>query len=261
MSGSPVFVLSDFGLMDTYTAQMKGVILSFSGYDTPIVDLTSLVEPGNVLQGAFHLAAALPRLPVEAVILAVVDPGVGGPRRAICARNRERTIVCPDNGLLSLLTGQVSVALLPEPCEEASRTFHGRDVFAPAAARLAVDPNWFSFLTAVEDPVILRGWEPVFDGEGIRVTVLHTDRFGNCILSLPPDQARDIRFTEAVFAGGIHRLASVHFYSGSMDDSLLILQGSQGFMELAVKNGSAAERTGLVSGDRLLLRHMNGGSQ
>ncbi len=239
---TPVFILSDFGAEDTYTAQMKAAILSFAGYDTPVIDLTPKVGRGNVLHGAFHLRAALPHLPCGSVTLVVVDPGVGTDRLGLAALWRGRYLVAPDNGLVSLLPGPVSFWKLPPPERNASNTFHGRDYFAPCAARLSVDPGWTDFLEPHDNPVLLPFPQGAPSAEGLAASVLHTDHFGNCILSLTPEQVAGLVVTDLMTSGGSIPLKTVSCYADEPSGrELLFLRGSQGFMEIALSGGSAAE--------------------
>jgi S-adenosylmethionine hydrolase len=250
----PVFILSDFGYEDTYTAQMKAAIMSFAGYDTPVIDLTQNVLPGNILQGAFHLRAALPNLPEGSVTLAVVDPGVGGSRLGLAALWRERFIVAPDNGLISLLDSPAKVWKLPPPDNYASSTFHGRDYFAPCAARIAVDPGWPLFLEPLEKPVLILPEAPRARGCSIWVTVLHTDHFGNCVLALDPFRVSGKLIKGLMTASGEVPVKRVDRYEeGEVGDELLLLHGSQGFLEIALRNGSAALMLGLQAGVEIQL--------
>ncbi len=246
---TPVFILSDFGDQDTYTAQMKAAILSFAGFDTPVIDLTWNVQRGNVLHGAFHLSAALPRLPEGSVTLAVVDPGVGTGRLGLAALWRGRYVVAPDNGLVSMLPEPMSIWKLPPPGDEVSSTFHGRDFFAPCAARLSVDPGWTEFLEPLSDPVLLRVSPGEPAGDRLAAEVLHTDHFGNCLLNITHELAGGLTVTGIVTPGGILPLKTVRCYAdGTPGEELLFLSGSQGFMEIASSGGSAAELLGLAPG-------------
>ncbi|HPJ29410.1 MAG TPA: SAM-dependent chlorinase/fluorinase [Candidatus Sabulitectum sp.] len=249
MAGFPVFILSDFGTHDTYAAQMRSAILSFAGYDTPVVDLTHQVPRGNVTSGAFHLRACLPFLPPGSVTLAVVDPGVGTERRGLAALWRERLVVCPDNGLISFLTPHLALFQLPPPDPAASSTFHGRDWFAPCAARLSVDPGWTDSLQPLEDPVLLR-FPGSLSGDGsISATVIHVDGFGNSVLSI--ESSREIPAGELTlkWSGGSRPLMRVTCYQEAQRDKAAILRGSQGFWEIAFQGGSAGDLLGLTSGE------------
>lgn len=254
MNSVPVFILSDFGCRDTYTAQMKAAILSFAGYGTPVIDLTSGVGRGNLLQGAFHLRASLPTLPEGSVTLAVVDPGVGGPRGGLAALWQGRYLVAPDNGLVSLLEPPVVFWKLPPPDPSVSSTFHGRDWFAPCAARLAVDPEWTSFLEPMDGPVLLPSTLPEFNGSRVSLTVLHTDSFGNCILGIDTSRGSGLSVRTVSTPVGDTAVRTVAYYDEAIGNELLFIGGSQGFMELAVKGGSAAELLGLEPGMRIGLK-------
>src|SRR5207302_5834762 len=184
--------LTDFGLRDDFVGTCHGVIKRIAP-DVEIIDITHGLEPGRVLQGALVLANALPYMPVG-VHLAVVDPGVGGSRRALALRDADgRLYVGPDNGLLvpaaERLGGIAEAYELANPAyalESVSRTFHGRDLFSPAAAHLAlgVDP---AELGPPIDPGALAHIDlpqPDVGANRIRATILYVDRFGNVQLNL-----------------------------------------------------------------------------
>lgn len=251
---TPVFILSDFGSSDTYVAQMKAAILSFSGYDTPVIDLTHEVEPGNVLHGAYHLRSSLPYLPEGSVTLAVVDPGVGSDRLGLAAFWQGRFIVAPDNGLITMLPEPLKIWKLPPPESSVSPTFHGRDVFAVCAARLAVDPGWTSYLEPLESPVLIEEPKSLLEGNTLSCIVLHVDHFGNCILSIKTSDLGQFAPAALVTTDGDVPLAPVSAYQQApADDRVLFLRGSQGFYELAFNGESAAENLNLKPGHRLTL--------
>ncbi|MEA3267148.1 MAG: SAM-dependent chlorinase/fluorinase [Candidatus Fermentibacteria bacterium] len=257
-----MFILSDFGYSDTYVAQMKAVILSFAGYDTPVIDLTHGVLPGNILQGAYHLRSALHELPEGSVTLAVIDPGVGSDRLGLAALWRGRFIVAPDNGLLSLLPGPVRVWKLPPPDPGSSHTFHGRDVFAVCAAKLAVDPGWTSYLEPHENPLMLKETTCVFSREELSVAVLHVDNFGNCVLGATAEDLKLITPLTLLSSGQDIPLIQVEsYYQSPVDAAVLFLTGSAGFCELAVNGGSAAEKLHLKPGSRITLKIKRSNSQ
>ncbi len=252
-TNTPVFFLTDFGYQDTYVAQMKAVVLSFAGYDTPLIDLTHSVEPGNILQGAYHLATSLPELPEGSVTVVVVDPGVGSSRKALAARWNGRLLVLPDNGLISLLPGVVETWELPFPDSEISSTFHGKDVFAPAAARLVVDPGWIAFLKKIHNPVIFDSKIKMVENS-VEVPILHIDHFGNCILGIMEnnfsiEEPLTIIIKEKEFLA--NRVLS--YFEAETDDSLLFLVGSSGYFELALNGNSAADLLNLSVGDIVFL--------
>lgn len=257
MQPASVFVLSDFSTQDTYVAQMKAAVMSFAGYTTPIVDLTHEISRGNVLQGAFHIRTALPHLPSGAVVLAVVDPGVGSSRLGLLAQWQGRFVVAPDNGLISLLGKDATCWKLPDPPVNISSTFHGRDVFAPCAGRISVDPSWAESLEPLDTPVILKIPQPEIQGGIMEVRVVHTDSFGNCILNLEEKDARGFEFSSILIGSTETPLETVDCYSeSSSPDSILILSGSQGYMEIAANGDSVSQRLNVFPGStvRLTLR-------
>lgn len=252
---TPLFILSDFGHSDTYVAQMKGAILSYSGYDTPVIDLTHMVESGNILQGAYHLKSSLPHLPEGSVTLAVVDPGVGSNRLGLVALWQGRFIVAPDNGLITLLQDPVKIWQLPPPESDLHPTFHGRDYFSVCAAKLAIDPGWTFFLEPLENPVLLGETQPVLDDNMLSAIVLHVDNFGNCILSITEDDLQHCNPVTLLCASGEIPLVPVKsYFQAPEDDSVLFLLGSQGFYELALNGGSVAKNLDLQQGHRITLK-------
>ena len=252
MSGA-VFLLSDFGTSDTYVGQMKAILFSEAPAGTLQIDLTHDVRPGAVLEGAFHLWVTRRHLAPGSVVLAVVDPGVGSGRMGIIARAGEVTYVGPDNGLFGLMPLD-SAWRLPPPGPDSSNTFHGRDVFAPAAARVLCDPGWPASLVPLPPgslvPSEIREWEPV-EG-GMEVSTAHVDRFGNIILWLPPGILRDTdRVCLIPDEGERIQLKSVVTYCEG--DGFLLIKGSQGLMEIALNGAPAAEALGIDPGKRLIL--------
>lgn len=252
MSGI-LFLLSDFGSSDCYTAQMKGAVLSFFGEGVTMIDLTHSVSPGSIHQGAYHLMTSVPRLPDGSVILAVVDPGVGTARRGLACRLGERIVVGPDNGLLSWLDAD-EVSILPPPQPGASTTFHGRDWFAPMAARFLVNPGWLAFLEPCKDPVTLPRGETVRSGGTLTTSVVHVDHFGNCVLWASPGHLQGFRPGRVSVRQ--HRVSAAFAitYENSVPGAdILLVPGSQGLLELSVPGCSAAELLGITAGDPVLI--------
>ncbi|MFO8184349.1 MAG: SAM-dependent chlorinase/fluorinase [Candidatus Aegiribacteria sp.] len=251
---STVYILTDFGTADTYVSQMKGVLLSAAPPNTALVDLTHEVRPGSVKEGAFHLYASQGAIPPGSVVLAVVDPGVGTSRRGVICSSGGILYVGPDNGLFGLLDIREAWVLPPVP-EGSSSTFHGRDLFAPAAARLVTQPGWVRFLEKMEvvemEELAIR--PPVETEGGQKVTVAHVDGFGNVLLWMDSGKYGNFRPTEAALPdGSVRGVVPADTYGENR--GVLFLRGSQGCMELAVSGGSAADLLGLSPGDRILLR-------
>ena len=249
-----VFILTDFGTADTYVSQMKGVLLSAVPTGTVLVDLTHSIPPGSVTEGAFHLFASQKTIPPGSVVLSVVDPGVGTSRRGVVCSSGGIFYVGPDNGLFGLLDIRKAWALPPAP-EGSSCTFHGRDLFAPAAGRLVTDPGWARSLKKLEVFDMERSaiQPPAEEEVGLAVTVAHVDGFGNVLLWMDPGKYGEFRPAAAVLPGGsVREVVRVDTYGDTR--GVLFLRGSQGCMELALSGGRAADVLGLFPGDRIVLR-------
>ena len=264
--GRPIVFLSDYGLSDGFVGTCHSVIASIDP-DARIVDLTHMVRPADVLQGALLLADAMPYAPADAVVLAVVDPGVGTARRALAVASADgRVLVGPDNGLLVAATeacgGAVAAAELgPQPIPwEASSTFHGRDVFGPAAARLAAGAALEEVGDTV-DPTSLVGLdlpEPVARDGRLTCVVLDVDRFGNVQLSARPRDLVAAHLEDAdplvVTAGGGTRTAARARTFGELaPEAVGLIVDSRGWLALVVSLRSAAGQLGLRPGDRVVL--------
>jgi S-adenosylmethionine hydrolase len=246
----PVFVLSDFGLRDTYTGQMKASFLSRCR-EASFIDLTNSIAPGDIAAAAFHLMVSSPWLPQGAGVLAVVDPGVGTSRRAVLCRRRGVLYCGPDNGLLGWI-GAEEAWELPAAPQTASSTFHGRDVFAAWLARALSEPAILKSLDRI-DPSSLKALEkPAAEdlGNGLRTRVASVDSYGNCILWIPPACMDGRTPVAAEGPNGRFPLTPGTTYEGN---GLLLLAGSSGLLELAVAGGSAAELTGALPGDEIIV--------
>jgi S-adenosyl-L-methionine hydrolase (adenosine-forming) len=253
---SPIFLLTDFGLQDAYVGQMKAVLLARAP-DCAMVDLTHGIEPQDVEGGARVIEEALPYLPRPAVILAVVDPGVGTDRRPIAVRWGDLVGVGPDNGLMESLIAQdgaVVHAIDPRGigAEAMSSTFHGRDLFAPVAAFLASGGDIEGVGPVVEDPVPLDTYPgPTFTLDGWVGRVRDVDRFGNLITDLGRPHLGDAVVTVELPDGA--RPSMVDTYGEANRGQLCALVGSGGWLEIAVNGESAAESTGLGRGAEVKL--------
>ncbi len=243
-----VALLTDFGLRDHYVGVMKGVVLGICPSAT-IVDITHGVPPQDVLTGALELLAAYPFFPAETVFVAVVDPGVGSTRLAIAARADGRCFVGPDNGVLSLVFQQRAperIVHLTDPrfaLSTVSRTFEGRDRFAPAAAWLASGTPLASLGPPVDTWVRVRLPEPRVSPGLVEGEVVRVDRFGNLVTNIGLAQIGGL-LTGAVrveIAGAsVTRLVGT--YAEADEGALCAFVGSTGLLEVAVRGGSAAAR-------------------
>jgi hypothetical protein len=249
-----VSFLSDYGPGDEYAGVVEGVILSLCPH-AGVVHLGHGVPPQDVRTGARRLARALPYLPAG-VHLAVVDPGVGGPRRALALRTAEqdRLLVGPDNGLLLEAAerfGGVAeareISRSPWRIEPVSATFHGRDVFAPVAGRLAGGAR-LSEAGEPLDPAALVRLEPLAprrDGAAVIVHAVEIDGFGNVMLDA-------IELPERLTLRGA-RLARGRTFADVAAGELVLYEDSGGSLALAVNGGSAAAALGVRGGDELRL--------
>jgi S-adenosyl-L-methionine hydrolase (adenosine-forming) len=238
-----VTLTTDFGLRDPYVAEMKGVMLGLVP-DLRLVDITHDVESHDVVGAALVLEAAVPYFPPGTLHLVVVDPGVGTARRGLVVATPTATFVAPDNGLLTpiLARGEWRAFELADAglrLPRVSRTFHGRDVFAPAAAHLArgVAPERFG--PAVEDPVLVPWPEVHTVGGAVAGVVLHVDRFGNLITSIAAEAVEALGIGASVHIAG-RRLPLVGTYADLPRGAAGALVGSRNRLEVAVREGSAA---------------------
>lgn len=242
-----ITLLTDFGTADAYVGEMKGVLLTRAPEAT-VVDISHEVPPQDVEAGRLAVARYWRRFPPGTVHLAVVDPGVGSPRAALAVASDGRFLVGPDNGLLSpalLLPGARAIALSEAP--GASPTFHGRDVFAPAAAALTIGVSLESLGSLVSDPLVHRTPEAVRREDGAIVgQVITVDRFGNAITNLV-----GVRGGAVEVAG--RRVSLVRVYADVERGAACALVGSSGLLEIAVRDGSAALELGLARGSEVVL--------
>ncbi len=245
-----VTLTTDFGAGSGYPAQVKAVLLSALP-DLRLVDVSHDVPHFDVLAGALLLEACVPWFPADAVHLAVVDPGVGTPRRAVCVVDAEgRRLVGPDNGLFTpfLGAGARAFEIAPGQAVPAPRTatFHGRDLFAPAAACVARGGAPAALGPAVADPVRLH-WPVPRAGRGeLEGEALTADPFGNLLTSI---RAADLGGAEVAKAtAGGHLARWVRTFGDAAPGELVAMIGSGGRVEIAVREGSAAVALGGTRG-------------
>jgi S-adenosylmethionine hydrolase len=258
---------------------MKGVILSVVP-GARLVDISHEIGPQNVRQTAYVLYTAYPFFPPHTVHLVVVDPGVGSSRRPVALRTPSGTFVGPDNGVFSYVMAREPVEALVELADpryrlpQVSHTFHGRDIFAPAAAHLASGVPIGALGPRVSDPVAFPSPRLEISPAGVIGEVLHADHFGNVITSIgllvwsDDDLLLKPAFGEVGGGGRVHfraggavvvvagqEIAGVHrTYAEVAPGEALALVGSEGHLEVAVREGSAARSLGLRPGDAVVLR-------
>jgi S-adenosylmethionine hydrolase len=239
-----VTLLTDFGTADGYTGEVKGALLS-AAPDAVLVDIAHDVPAGDVAAGCYVLGRAWRGFPQGTIHLAIVDPGVGTARRALAAEAGGHCFVAPDNGLLSdvLAAGPSRVVSLAVPAG-ASRTFHGRDVFAPAAAWLAAGASLRDLGAEIRDPVLLPPRVLRREGMDLVGEVAHVDRFGTLITNLPGDGiARDA----TVRVAG-RELPLQATFADVAPGAPVAFVGSGGTVEVAVRDGRADLLLGMSRG-------------
>jgi S-adenosylmethionine hydrolase len=261
---SPVFLLSDFGLADPFVGIMKALILRLSP-DSALVDLTHEVPACDVRHAALALEDSLPWLPAGAVVCAVVDPGVGTARAAVVVLAAGRWLVGPDNGLLAPAASADSAARVWRLRSggvirpDRSATFHGRDVFAPAAAMLAAGNSPESIADPIPTlvPLELPSPQPHPQG-GLRLMILAKDRFGNLALNLRRQELAGllppIEPSRLVLLAAERRLEGLRrTFAEVPPGEPLFYWNSADRLELAVHGGNAGRTLGLAPGDEVIL--------
>ena len=222
---------------------MKGVILSINPKVT-IIDITHEIEPQNITSAAFVLFACHRDFPAGTIFACVVDPGVGSERRAIAAASDGHTFVGPDNGIFSLvLAGQATIVSIENDQffrKPVSPTFHGRDIFAPAAAYLSAGTDLEDLGPAIDDPIVLPDIRShILSKNVIEGRVIHIDRFGNIVTNITAKEAGE---TFKLELGGRSIDERSEFYAGAVPDRPFAIVGSVGFVEVSVNGGSAAQQ-------------------
>lgn len=246
---------TDFGLVDHFAGTMKGVILGIAPR-VRIVDITHDVQPFEITEGAFVIAQAYRYFPSKTVHVIVVDPGVGSERRPILAEMAGQYFVAPDNGILSMIFSRETKKKVRHITNDeyflqpVSRTFHGRDVFAPVAAHLASGVLAARFGKTIEDYVKLTIDKPTRMGKRIWTgTILKVDRFGNLITNLHIDEFPDVRTRSFELNAGLQQISRLATTFGEcVPGELFVVVGSSGYLEVAANQGSAAKMLGVRAG-------------
>jgi S-adenosylmethionine hydrolase len=274
---SVITLTTDFGTGDAYVASMKGVILTINP-KAVIVDICHSIEPQNILQAAFILSTAYRYFPEGTIHLAVVDPGVGSQRKAVILKTPKAFFIAPDNGVLSYIIDELDAApakpahhFSPSPEQRklgtgleavaitnpdfwrkpVSTTFHGRDIFAPAAAHLSLGTALQKFGDSLSHIFTFRIPQPLRDNQGnLTGCILHIDNFGNLITNIRSDDLPGEKVTITI--GSRHIDGISQFYSEK--EGLAAIIGSSGYLEISLKNGNAAAFLGMKVGDEIRLK-------
>jgi len=258
-----ITLLTDYGLRDSYVAEVKGAILRITPEAT-IVDISHDVGNYDVEEGAFHIARSVPYFPEGTVHIGVVDPGVGGGRKPIIIQSRGAFFVGPDNGLLAPGAERLGVEriyeisnrrLLPQ---RVSEVFDGRDVFGPSGALLAKGASPSDLGSEVSGYVRLSIYGPKVAGRQVEARVVHIDGFGNLVTNVTYEVLDEIGAEDGcTFAVNVHgeefRVPYVRIFSAVAEGALLMLVAGGGYLELSVNMGDAHERLGVERGEKVNL--------
>ena len=259
-----ITLTTDFGLKDPYVAEMKAVILSISP-KTKIVDITHEIEKFNIRMGAYTLAAACPYFPKGTIHVAVIDPGVGTKRKAILIQTRNSYFIGPDNGVLALAVKgrgirhiyrmENSKFTLPK----ISNTFHGRDVFAPAAAYLANGISPSEFGPEIPEIVMPKFVKITKTKTNLTGEIINIDGFGNIITNL---REKDLglmgtkKMVNLKLKNTRLKLRLCKAYSEVKAQQPLVIIGSHNFLEISINRGNAAENFKIRVGDKVRLYYI-----
>jgi len=255
-----IALLTDFGLQDNYAGIMKGVILKINPR-VQLVDITHQIGPQNILQGALALKTAYSYFPEKTIFVCVVDPGVGSRRRALIVQTQRYTFLAPDNGLLDptlKIEKPKAICTITNDryfLKPVSQTFHGRDVFAPAAAYLSKGISPKNMGSVIQKILSLDLPAPRLDRshQTITGTILDIDHFGNLITNI---EKHHLSLFKKSFRIKIKRKVirrTVSAYSESKAGEVFAIFGSKGYLEIFVNRGSAAGVLKVRRGEPILL--------
>jgi S-adenosylmethionine hydrolase len=259
MVRSIITLTTDFGLRDPYVAEMKAVILGISQNAT-IVDITHEIEKFNIRMGAYVLASASPYFPRDTVHIAVVDPGVGTERRALLIETKQGFYIGPDNGVLALAAKKHGIRHIYKITNKGlmlpkiSDTFHGRDIFAPAAAYLANGTASEEFGPEIYKIVMPKFAKITRRKDSWVGEVIHIDDFGNIVTSLGQRELKLMGITESLnikLKDIILKLRLCKAYAETESQKPLAIIGSHNFLEISINQGNAAEKFKVKSGDKV----------
>jgi len=260
-----ITLLTDFGTKDSYVAEMKGVIVSFLS-DIRIIDISHNVKPHSILEASFILSNSFYYFPEGTVHLIIVDPGVGSNRRIVKIKTVHYTFIAPDNGvlfesankdgildiksidinkfrryMLNLYKGNIVAEKIFTG--KASKTFHGRDIFAPLAVFSFLDEDWSTFSVEIKSLTKIEQYKPVIVGKKIFGKIIFIDHFGNLITNVSFDFIKNYNKVEIFIKLGIKSIAVGGLkktYSDVKESKPLALIDSRGYLEIAVNSGDAS---------------------
>ncbi len=239
-----IALLTDFGTKDYFVGAMKGVILQING-NAKIIDITHEIVPQNIASAGFTLRACYKNFPSKTVFVAVVDPGVGSERRAVLVETNEYFFIAPDNGLLSFVFNETEKFIVREITNgkffvhPVSKTFHGRDIFAPSAAHLSNNIAPTEFGKVIHDFVRFAENRPRKISDKMwEAEIIHADHFGNLITNLT---ANDLPENFQIFVNDRKINSFREYFAESVENEIFMIFGSAGFLEIVANKNSAAK--------------------
>lgn len=262
-----ITLLTDYGIVDSYVAEVKGAILKIIPNVT-IIDVSHDVGNYNIAEGAFHMARCVPYFPEFTIHIGVVDPGVGSSRKGIIIKTSKAYLVGPDNGLLAPAAERLGVEavyeikghdLLPK---KISDVFDGRDVFGPTGALLAKGVPPEEIGSKVEDYIKLPAYELNINDDSVEATVIHVDGFGNMVTSVTYEVLEKLGIGnygkfKVLVSGREFELPYVRRFSAVRKGELLLLVAGGGYMEFAVNQGNAHDLLGFGVGEKVTFKLIN----
>lgn len=254
---SIITLTTDFGLQDHYVSVMKAVILGINPV-VRLVDVSHQIPPQDIMAGAWVVRNASMQFPPGTVHLVVVDPGVGTRRDPVAIRIKDQIFVGPDNGIFSLIADEFEYKAWRLTNQEfwvknPSNTFHGRDIFSPVAAHIAMGVPLEELGIPANDLVTYRWAVPISDRDGIQGWIIHIDRFGNLISNIPASMIRESvgssRFR--IYVGNTILDEIVDTFGDVPDGEPVAYIGSSGTLEIAINKGNAKEMLGVQKGAQI----------
>lgn len=259
-----ITILTDYGITDSYVAEVKGAILKINP-DVTIVDVSHDVGNYDIASGAFNMARTAPYFPDGTIHVGVVDPTVGSSRKAIIVKAGTMWFVGPDNGLLAPVADRLgyeqaweitNLSLLPH---KVSDVFDGRDVFGPTGALLSKGVSADEIGTRLDDIIRLVNYHSVIDGENINGNIIHVDGFGNVVTNITYDTLAQVGVSgekkfKLTVEGKEYTAPYVRRFSAVKEGELLFLVAGGGYLEISVNQGNAANRLGLSVGTKIKLQ-------
>ena len=251
-----ISLITDFGYRDNFVGILKGVIKKINPR-VEIVDISHNIKPFSITNGQFVLYSSYQYFPEGTVFCVVIDPGVGTERRGLIAQNDRYSFILPDNGLISAVFSDKMMIyeIDNEHFGNVSATFHGRDIFAPLSAYISQGQSPVKFGNITDVFIVKKFPEYHITDNRFEAEVVHIDRFGNVILSIPNYELKNQRASRYLIQSSGHQFTAYNrtTYEEIGGDTCGVIMGSSGFIELAVWRDSLNMRYGIDIGDRLVL--------